>query len=78
MIWNVKIIEETKQGIVIGYSKGSSFDGIIEYDKRSEKFKVVLKASDCDEFESERLFQFLYTMISQNKLSFKAYSIRIG
>jgi len=40
VIWNVKIIKETKQVIIIGYSKGSSFDGIIEYDKRSEKFKA--------------------------------------
>ena len=71
-------MQETEQAILIAYSKGSSFDGIIEYDKKMEKFKVISKASDCDEFDSERLFQFLYTMIFQNTLSFKAYSIRIG
>ena len=78
VIWNIKKIEETEESIVIAYSKDSSFDGKIEFDKQKEKFKILSIATDCDEFESQRLFQFLYTIIDQNTLSFQPYSIVIG
>ena len=78
MIWNVKKVEETEEFIIIAYSKNSSFDGMIKFDKQKEEFEVISIANDCDEFESERLFQFLYTLITQNTLSFQSYSIRIG
>lgn len=78
MIWNVKKNKETEQLILIAYSKDSSFDGIIEFYKPSEEFKIITKANDCDEFDSKRLFQFLYALIKQNTLSFEPYSIRIG
>ena len=35
-------------------------------------------ANDCDEYDSKRLFQFLYGMVHENTLSFEPYSIRIG
>lgn len=78
MIWNVKKVEETESSVVIAYSKDSSFDGKIKYDKQKEVFEIVSIADGCDEFESQRLFQFLYTLIIQNTLSFQSYSIRIG
>lgn len=78
MIWNVKKIKETESVISIGFSKNESFDGLIEYDKNTEQFELVSIANDCDEFESKRLFQFLYTLIQQNILSFQPYSIRLG
>lgn len=78
MIWNVKKINETESIILIGYSGNDSFDGVIEYNKKSEHFELVTIAKDCDEFESKRLSQFLYTLILQNTLSFSPYSIRLG
>lgn len=78
MFWNVKKIQETERSIVIGFSKGNSFDGKIIYDKTTEQFEIVSLADTCDQFESERLFQFLYTLILQNTLSFKPYSIALG
>ena len=78
MIWNVKKIKETETTILIGFSKNDSFDGLIKYNKNAEQFELVSIANDCDEFESKRLFQFLYTLIQQNMLSVKPYSIRIG
>jgi hypothetical protein len=64
--------------IIIAYSKGESFDGSIRYDKQKRTFEVISLASDCDEFDSKRLFQFLYGLVNQNTLSFKPYSVRIG
>ena len=78
MSWKVKKLEETEFFIVIGYSKNSSFDGKIKFDKLNESFELVSVADGCDEFESKRLFQFLYTLIAQNTLSFQTYSIKIG
>ena len=78
MVWNVKKMEETENSIVIAYSRSSSFDGRIKFDKQKENFELLSIANDCDEFESKRLFQFLYTLIIQNTLSFQSYSIRIG
>lgn len=78
MFWNVKKITETEQSIVIGFSKNSSLDGRISFDKRNEHFNIDSVAKDCDGFESERLIQFLYTLIFQNILSFETYSICIG
>lgn len=78
MIWNVKKIKETESAISIGFSKNDSLDGLIDFDKKTEQFDLVSIAKDCDEFESKRLFQFLYTLILQNILSFHPYSIRLG
>lgn len=78
MIWNVKKNKETESSILIEFSKNDTFDGIIEFDKKKEQFELVSAAKDCDEFETERLFQFLYALLQQNTLSFKPYSIRIG
>ena len=78
MIWNVKKTEESEKSITIGFSKNLLFDGVIEFHKNDERFEVISHANDCDEFETTRLFQFLYTLIHRNTLSFKPYSIRIG
>lgn len=78
MIWNVKKVEESEKRIMVGFSKNSLFDGLIEFDKKDEQFEIVSLAKDCDEFEAGRLFQFLYTLIYQNTLSFEPYSIRNG
>lgn len=78
MHWNVKKIKETETTISIGFSKNDSIDGLIEYDKNAEVFKLISIAKDCDKFESERLFQFLYALILQEKLSYEVYSINIG
>lgn len=78
MNWNVKKIEETEALIIIGFSKNSSFDGRIKYDKVKECFELISVAKDCNEFESKRLFQFLYTLIAQNRLSYNPYSIVTG
>ena len=78
MIWNVKKIKETETTNLIGFSKNDSFDGLIKYNNNAEQFELVSIANDCDELESKRLFQFLYTLIQQNMLSVKPYSIRLG
>lgn len=78
MIWNVKKIKETESAISIGFSKNDSLDGLIDFDKKTEQFNLVSIAKDCDELESKRLFQLLYTLILQNILSFHPYSIRLG
>lgn len=78
MIWNVKKIEENENHIIIAFSKNEIYDGRINYNKSEETFNLVSIAKDCDEFDCERLFQFLYGLIDQDKLSFKPYSIRTG
>lgn len=78
MVWNVKKVEENEKSIFVGYSKDSSCDGRIEYAKDKEEFKILHLAKDCDEFESKRLFQFLYALIGQGTLSFQEYSVRTG
>ena len=78
MNWNVKKNKETDSSILIEFSKNDTFDGMIEFDKKEEQFELVTAAKDCVEFETKRLFQFLNTLIQQNTLSFKPYSIRIG
>lgn len=78
VIWNVKKVEETEESIIIAYSKNTYLDGRIKFDKQNENFQLFAVANDCDEFESKRLFQFLYALIIQNTLSFQVYSIRIG
>lgn len=61
----------------MGFSKNDFFDAIIKYEK-SRTIELVSLANDCDEFELKRIFQFLYTLIQQNILLFKPYSIRLG
>jgi hypothetical protein len=78
VIWNVKKTSEDIKEIMIAFSKGKSFDGSIRYDKQKQTFEIISLAGDCDEYDSKRLFQFLYGLIIQNTLSFEPYSVRIG
>lgn len=78
MIWNVKKTKENEKEILIAYSHSESLDGVISYDKEKEFFEIKIQATDCDEYDSRRIFQFLYGMIMKNILSFDSYSIVIG
>ena len=78
MLWNVKKLQEDDWSILIGFSKDHSFDGKIKFNKTTEQFEIISTSNDCDEFESRRLFQFLYTLILQDTLSSRPYSIVLG
>ncbi len=78
MIWNVKKINETGSSILIGFSRDTAFDGRISYDKKADSFELTKPAHDCDEAYSRRLFQFLYGLLSEKRLSDKPYSVRTG
>lgn len=78
MIWNVKKINETDSTILIGFSKDSTLDGRIRYDKKADSFELEKLAHDCDEAYSRWLFQFLYGLLMDDRLSNKPYSVRIG
>ena len=78
MIWYVKKIEENEDHIIIEFSKSVIYDGRIRYDRKRECFTAISIPKDCDEFDRKRLFQFLYGLIDQNKISFNLYSIRTG
>ena len=59
----VKRIEESKDHIIIGFSKSKIYDGRIRYDRKREYFTAISIPKDCDEFDCKRLFQFLYGLI---------------
>lgn len=79
MKWTVKKINENTSSILIGYSYlTDECDGLIFYDKSTEAFSVNKQSVSCDDFESKRLYQFLYGIIEDKKLTDKKYNIVTG
>jgi hypothetical protein len=77
--WTVVKNSENSSVIIIGYSYiTDECDGIIEYNKSNETFSVIKRANGCDDFDTKRLFQFLFGLIEDEKLSEKKYNIVIG
>lgn len=78
MNWRVVKIKESDFLILIGFSKDESLNGRIEFDKRTNKYKVVSLSKDCDDFDVNWLMGHLQILIKQDKLSLKPYRISIG
>lgn len=78
LVWEVKKISEDEKNIGIAYGMNSNLDGIISYDKNKKTFEVSKKSKSLDIQDSQRVFQYLYSMIADNTLSHQLYRICIG
>lgn len=77
LIWEVKKLSETEANISIAYGVNNNLDGIISYDKDKKKFEVSKKSKALDMPDSQRIFQYLHSMIADDTLSQQLYRICI-
>lgn len=80
MHWSLKINQETSDTIEIGYSfeENETCDGVILYHKATEDLTVEKLSANSDQSVAEKAFQFIYGLLSQNKLSPEVFHVRTG
>lgn len=69
MIWNIRICDENEQFIFISFSQDEALDGIMRYDKKTHKFKLIKNAHDCDDYDQKRVRYFILLAMDKKVLT---------
>ena len=80
MRWYVKKQVENSDVILINYSyeKNDTCDGLLKYDKLSDKIIIEKMSVGADEFSTKWLFSHIYRLLDKNELNEKKYMVAIG
>jgi len=80
MRWYVKKQSENNDNILINYSyeKNDTCDGLLKYNKISDKITIEKMSDGADEFATKRLFSHIYGLLDKNQLNEKRYMVATG
>ena len=80
MRWYVKKQTESNDSILINYSyeKNDTCDGLLKYDKMSDKITIEKMSDGADEFATKWLFSHIYRLLDRNELNEKRHLVAIG
>ena len=80
MRWYVQKQEENNDNILINYSyeTNDTCDGLLKYDKYSNKITIEKISAGADEFATKWLFSHIYRLMNENQLNEKRYMVAIG
>ena len=80
MRWYVKKQTENNERILINYSyeKNDKCDGLLRYDKISEKITIERMSDGADEFATKWLFSHIYGLLEKKELTEKKHMVAIG
>ena len=80
MRWYIKKQTENNESILINYSyeKNDTCDGLLKYDKISEKITIERISNGADEFATRWLFSHIYGLLGKKELTEKKHMIAIG
>lgn len=78
MVWTVKQQNSDNSLISYSFEQNEQCDGLISYDKQSDKLEIKRLSSGADDFDTKRLFPHLHRLIDKNTLSDKPYRIVTG
>jgi len=80
MRWYVKRKSEDEKSIFISYSyeKNDTCDGLLRYDKTTDKIEIEEMSEGADEFATKWLFRHVYGLLDDKKLNGEKRMIAIG
>ena len=80
MRWYVKKQMENNENILINYSyeKNDTCDGLLKYDKISDKITIEKMSDGADEFATKWLFSHIYGLLDKKELNDNKHMVAIG
>jgi len=80
MRWYVKKQSENNDDILINYSyeKNDTCDGLLKYNKVSDKITIEKISDGADEFATKWLFSHIYGLLDKNELNGQRHMVAIG
>jgi len=80
MRWYVKKQIENSDAVLISYSyeKNDTCDGLLKYNKSTDEISIEKMSDGADEFATRWLFQHIYSLLADNKLTNTRRTVAIG
>jgi len=80
MNWHVRLKNNDSDSLLIEYSCGNSkaCDGVLRYDKVTEKITIERMSDGADEFYTKWLFPHVYGLLGENGITKDKRRICIG